>query len=70
MEFHSNFCQYIHPHKPNVIILSMHASLFTVAHEIAHAYLKHHTDLENLDHEKEANNQAKKWGFIRNRTAL
>jgi aerobic-type carbon monoxide dehydrogenase small subunit (CoxS/CutS family) len=37
---------------------------------IAHAYLKHHTDLENLDHEKEANNQAKKWGFIRNRTAL
>jgi len=47
-----------------IIFLMKNASEFTIAHEIAHAYLKHerHVDLEiSKRQEKEANKLARKW---------
>ena len=56
--------------KPFIVILRKNNSFFTIAHEIAHAYLRHHTEFSvNAEHnrqhiennEKEANKQARKW---------
>src|SRR5208337_2414984 len=65
IEFHSSCNQLISKSeikKPKIVILTSNASKFTVAHEIAHAYLNHHFNYSNpknpLKQEDEADAQA------------
>lgn len=62
-------CVYERCRRPWLIILNENADEFTIAHEIAHAYLGHNKHEEGRDieigkkQEDEADSLAKKWGF-------
>jgi Zn-dependent peptidase ImmA (M78 family) len=50
--------------KQYIAIINKKASEFTIAHEIAHAWLGHKMFSEkSIEQEKQANEQARAWGF-------
>jgi len=49
--------------KKGMIILKNNVDRFTIAHEIAHAFLKHDYEESKEDREAETDKLAEKWGF-------
>ena len=52
-------------YKPIIIIYTEHIPEWSIAHEIAHAWLGHDPNVFGFDQEDEADEQAKSWGFIK-----